>query len=53
MKLNDSQKSWAAAKRLQVQNLMWRNAGIVRCTKDMQTALCRMHEISFDVQVAS
>ena len=36
-----------AAKRLDVKDLMWANAGILRRTKDMTATLQRLNALSF------
>lgn len=50
-KLQDSTKDWVAARRMELKNLMWANAGIVRRTNDMATALQRLTMMSLEAQV--
>ena len=50
--LSQGTKDWVAAKRLDLKNLMWANAGILRRTKDMTAALQRLNALSFEAQAS-
>ena len=51
MELSTSVKTWAAARRKQVQQVMGRAAGIVRRQGDMQDAVQHMMHLSLETQV--
>ena len=50
--LSQGTKDWVAAKRLDVKDLMWANAGILRRTKDMTATLQRLNALSFEAQAS-